>query len=201
MGLYKFLKKFLALKKSMLSSNSFKNNFKVIKTVCKNNPKQFGRMKMFLLMTAVFDFSLAARIFILFCCENFCYYPEICFLVERSFLLLQELFCLLWVFFFPWENCSGVVRILFTLRQYFYYCENFFHVLRIFLLLWEFVFLFQVFSFCCENFSGILRNIVSLQKLFFVMIIVLVLWDLLLPKSEMFSKPCQNALVGYEACA
>lgn len=33
MGLFKFLKKYPALKKSALSSNYFKNNFKVIKNV------------------------------------------------------------------------------------------------------------------------------------------------------------------------
>ena len=38
-GLYKCLKKFPALKNSSLSSHCFRNNFKLIKTVCKSNEK------------------------------------------------------------------------------------------------------------------------------------------------------------------
>ena len=150
MGLFKFLKKFLALKKSMLSSNNFKNNFKVIKTVCKNNPKQFGRMKMFLLMTALFDFSLAARIFV---------------------LLLWEFLLLSWDLFSCWENFSFAARIvlldvsiLFSLRELFWCCENSFYILTILLLLWEF------FS-CSENFSFAVRIC------FLVASILFLLWE------------------------
>ena len=41
-GLYKFLQKYPALKSSTLSSHYFKNNFKEIKTVCKNNMQLFS---------------------------------------------------------------------------------------------------------------------------------------------------------------
>ena len=37
-SLYKFLKKYLLLKKPTLQSSYFKNNFKAIKVVCKENP-------------------------------------------------------------------------------------------------------------------------------------------------------------------
>ena len=40
--LYKFIKKFPALKNSTLSSNYFKNNFKRINTVCKNHAELFS---------------------------------------------------------------------------------------------------------------------------------------------------------------
>ena len=40
-GLYKFLKKYLALKNSSLSSHYFRNNFRMIKTVCKSNKELF----------------------------------------------------------------------------------------------------------------------------------------------------------------
>ena len=43
-GLYKFLKKYPALKTSSLSSHYFRNNFKMIKTVCKCN-KALLRLK------------------------------------------------------------------------------------------------------------------------------------------------------------
>ena len=39
--LYKWSKKFAALKNSSFSSNYFKNNFKVIKMVCSSNEKLF----------------------------------------------------------------------------------------------------------------------------------------------------------------
>ena len=41
-GLYKFLQKYTALKSSTQSSHYFKNNFKVIKTVFKNNMQLFS---------------------------------------------------------------------------------------------------------------------------------------------------------------
>ena len=41
-GLYKFLKKYSALKNSSLSSHYFRNNFKIIKTVCKSNEELFA---------------------------------------------------------------------------------------------------------------------------------------------------------------
>ena len=40
-SLYKFLKKYPSLKKSTLRSSYFKNNFKAIKVVCKENPTSF----------------------------------------------------------------------------------------------------------------------------------------------------------------
>ena len=40
-GLYKFLKKYPALKNSSLSSHYFRNNFRMIKTVCKSNKELF----------------------------------------------------------------------------------------------------------------------------------------------------------------
>ena len=40
-SLYKFLKKYPLLKKSTLRSSYFKNNFKAIKVVCKENPTSF----------------------------------------------------------------------------------------------------------------------------------------------------------------
>ena len=44
-GLYKFLKKYPALKNSSLSSHYFRNNFKIIKTVCKSNEELFTKKK------------------------------------------------------------------------------------------------------------------------------------------------------------
>ena len=41
-GLYKFLKMLQALKNSSLSSHYFRNNFKLIKTVCKSNGELFS---------------------------------------------------------------------------------------------------------------------------------------------------------------
>ena len=41
-GFYKFLKKYQALKNSSLSSHYFRNNFKMIKTVCKSNEELFA---------------------------------------------------------------------------------------------------------------------------------------------------------------
>ena len=41
-GLYKFLKKYLASKNSSLSSHYFKNKFKMIKTVCKSSKELFA---------------------------------------------------------------------------------------------------------------------------------------------------------------
>ena len=41
MGLHKFMKKYPALKRPTLSSNYFKNNFNVIKTVCRNSVTLF----------------------------------------------------------------------------------------------------------------------------------------------------------------
>ena len=40
-SLYKFLKKYRLLKTSTLQSSCFKNNFKAIKAVCKENPTLF----------------------------------------------------------------------------------------------------------------------------------------------------------------
>ena len=40
-GLYKFLKKYPSLKNSSLSSHYFRNNFRMIKTVCKSNKELF----------------------------------------------------------------------------------------------------------------------------------------------------------------
>lgn len=85
-SLYEFLKKYPALKKCTLSSNYFEKNFKIM-TVSKQNVillEQTKRPIMILCVTFVFDFSVPARIFILFyivtrillwnvfaCCENF----------------------------------------------------------------------------------------------------------------------------------
>ena len=44
-GLYKFLKKYPALKNATLSSHYFRNNFKTIKTVYKSNKKLFTKKK------------------------------------------------------------------------------------------------------------------------------------------------------------
>ena len=43
--LYKFLCKFPALRNSTLTSSYFKNNFKIIKKVCKTNADIFGEKK------------------------------------------------------------------------------------------------------------------------------------------------------------
>ena len=41
-GLYKFLKKYLALKNSRILSHYFKNKFKMIKTLCKSSKELFA---------------------------------------------------------------------------------------------------------------------------------------------------------------
>ena len=41
-GLYKYLKKYPALKNSNTSSHYFRNHFKMIKTVCKSNEELFA---------------------------------------------------------------------------------------------------------------------------------------------------------------
>ena len=44
-GLYKFLKKYPVLKNSSLSSHYFRNDFKIIKTVCTSNEELFTYKK------------------------------------------------------------------------------------------------------------------------------------------------------------
>ena len=93
---------------------------------------QSRRMKMVLLITAVFDFSSTARIVILFRCDNFSFAMRIffCFVV-RIFLYFAVKIILLWELFSWCENPFLVVRL-------FSCCENYVFVVTTFLLLWKF---------------------------------------------------------------
>ena len=94
MGSQKFLKKYHALKKSTFSSIYSKNNFKVIKAVCKS--------------IANLNFCFIIRFF--YSASSFCFHYVSCF--------IARIFSVLWDFFSCWESFLLIVRNFFVVRTF-----------------------------------------------------------------------------------
>ena len=122
LNLINFFKKYPALKKASLSSHCFRNNFKMIKTVCKNNEELFTWKK-----------NRANGSINYFSCS-----------VVRFFLLLWDI-CPVRLFISSWDFLFSLWDFIFPLWDFLFPRETFYFLARVFISLWDVLFFLPEF--------------------------------------------------------